>query len=143
MPTYVCTTSTGRLNSTQKQEVVQRITQIHAKEGGNVPEYLVQVIFNEVAPGNWFINKREVPGDQVWIRGDIRMGRSDEQKRKMCERMTAEFSEVTSIDASYVWVYICDVEKASEFGSVLPKPGEEGKWVAGLGKEVRDRYGLY
>lgn len=31
----------------------------------------------------------------------------------------------------------------AEFGSVLPKPGEEEAWVAGLKKEVRDRYGLY
>ncbi len=61
----------------------------------------------------------------------------------MCERMTAECSQATGIEPSYWWVYICDADKTSEFGRVLPKPGEEKEWVASLDKDVRDRYGLY
>lgn len=68
---------------------------------------------------------------------------SDEQKTKMCQRMTAECSKATGIEASYWWVYICDADKTSEFGSVLPKPGEEEAWVNSLSEEVRKRYGLY
>ncbi len=67
MPTYVVTVATGRFDASQKQAMVDRITQIHSQEGGNVPQYLVQVIFNEVTAGNHFINKRLVPADQVWV----------------------------------------------------------------------------
>ena len=85
MPTYVVTTTTGRLNKPQKEAIVQNITRIHSKEGGNVPEWLVQVIFKEVEKGSIYINKRN-QDDQIWIRGDIRAGRSDAQKTAMCER---------------------------------------------------------
>ena len=143
MPTYVCTAAANLFNPTQKQAIVDRISRIHSQEGGNVPEYLVQVIFNETQPGNHFINKQLVPPDQVWIRGDIRAGRSDEQKNAMAKRMMTECSGVVGVDASYFWVYICDADKTAEFGSILPKPGEEAAWVNGLSKDVRDRYGLY
>ena len=142
MPTYVCTTTTDRLNKTQKEQIVQKVTQVHAQEGGNVPEWLVQVIFKEVERGNIFINKRNAD-DQVWIRGDIRAGRTDQQKTAMAERMMNECAEAICIDKSYIWVYICDAEKTAEFGSILPEPGQEKAWVEKLPKEVRDRYGLY
>lgn len=85
MPTYVVTTTANRLGPLQKQAIVQNVTRIHSQEGGNVPEWLVQVIFREVEKGSIYINKRN-QDDQIWIRGDIRAGRSDEQKTKMCER---------------------------------------------------------
>jgi phenylpyruvate tautomerase PptA (4-oxalocrotonate tautomerase family) len=142
MPTYVCTTTSGRLNKRQKEQIVQNVTRIHSQEGGNVPEWLVQVIFKEVERGNIFINKRNAD-DQVWIRGDIRAGRTDQQKTAMAERMMNECAEAIGIDKSYIWVYICDAEKTAEFGSILPEPGQEKAWVEKLPKEVRDRYGLY
>ena len=142
MPTYVCTIVAGRLTDAQKEDIVKRITQIHSQEGGNVPEWLVQVIFKEVAPGNIWINKRK-QDDQIWIRGDIRAGRSDDQKTKMAKRMMEECGAATGIEKSYFWVYVCDAEKTAEFGSILPQPGEEEAWVAQLSKDVRDRYGLY
>ena len=142
MPTYVCTTTTGRLNKDQKEQIVHKVTRVHSQEGGNVPEWLVQVIFKEVERGNIYINKRNAE-DQVWIRGDIRAGRSDAQKTAMAERMMNECAEAIGIDKSYIWVYICDADKTAEFGQVLPEPGQEEAWVAKLPKEVRDRYGLY
>ena len=57
--------------------------------------------------------------------------------------MMNECAEATGIENFFFWVYICDADKTAEFGSILPKPGEEEAWVARLPKEVRDRYGLY
>lgn len=85
MPTYIVTTTTGRLKREQKEAIVQNVTRIHSQEGGNVPEWLVQVIFKEVARGDVYINKRNAD-DQIWIRGDIRAGRTDVQKTAMAER---------------------------------------------------------
>jgi phenylpyruvate tautomerase PptA (4-oxalocrotonate tautomerase family) len=70
MPTYVVTAAVGRLSASQKQAVVEKISQVHSQEGGNVPEWLVQVVFNEIQAGNHFINKRLVPADQVWVIGN-------------------------------------------------------------------------
>ncbi|KAK3705103.1 hypothetical protein LTR37_013470 [Vermiconidia calcicola] len=138
MPTYVCTSAAGLFTASQKSDIVERLTRIHSEEG-KAPQYLVQVVFNELAPGNHFINKRPVPNQQVWIRGDIRPGRTDEQKNAMATRMMDECAEVTGIDRSYFWVYICDAEKTAEFGSILPEPGGEKEWVENLPKGVRDR----
>ncbi|KAK5170959.1 uncharacterized protein LTR77_004103 [Saxophila tyrrhenica] len=143
MPTYTCTCSAGRLSPTEKQSIVNSITKVHSEEGGNVPQYLVQVVFNELAPGNHFINKRLVPKDQLWVNGLIRAGRSDAQKTAMVKRIMSECSEAMGVDPSFVWAYICDAEKTAEFGSVLPEPGQEKAWVEAIPKEVRDRYGLY
>lgn len=141
MPTYVVTHHTNRLQPAQKTNIVRAITQIHSQEG-RAPQYLVQVIFNPIPAGDWFINARPVPADQIWIRGDIRPGRTEEQKNRLCERMTAECAAAVGIEGSYVWVYIVDADKTSEFGKVLPKPGEEAKWLEEIDGSVRERYGF-
>ena len=143
MPTYVVTGAPGRLSASQKSDSVKAISRIHSQEGGGVPEYLVQVFFNEISPENHFINKRTVTADEMWIRGDIRPGRSDAQKTAIAERMMKGCAEVCGLDPSYVWVYICEADKTVEFGSVLPAPGGEKAWEEALPREVGERYGLY
>lgn len=121
--------------------MVDAITRIHSEEG-KAPAYLVHVLFNEVAPSNRFINRREVSADDVWIHGHIRAGRTNEQKAAMAMRMTSECAAGLKLDRSYVWVYISDLAQAAEFGSLLPAPGEEQEWYAALPQSVKDRYGL-
>ena len=107
------------------------------------PQYLVHVVFNEIPAANRYINKRQVPDQQVWIYGHIRSGRTDAQKTKMVERLMSECSEATGIERSYIWAYINDVAKAAEFGQVLPAPGEnEKEWEEAIPKDVRERYGF-
>ena len=163
MPSYVVTTSHARLSPTQKQGVVDAVTLVHHEEA-DVPAYLVQVIFHELPPTTatntttttkdhqpasssnhhyHYINRRPVSLDQIWIRGDIRTGRTDAQKTHMVERMLESCSRAAGIDPSYLWVYLCDIPKMAEFGSVLPDPGGERDWVETLGRGVRERYGLY
>ena len=141
MPTYTCTISPGRLSSSQKAEVVKALTRIHSEEG-KAPAYLVQAIFHEVAPENHFINGRPVSTEEIWINGVIRAGRTDEQKTAMATRMVKECAAACGIDESYMWVYISDLAKAAEFGSVLPGVGEENQWFAALPEDVKRRYDL-
>lgn len=141
MPTYICTVAPGRFSDANKTAVVDAITRLHS-EIGAAPAYLVHVIFNEVDPSNRFINSRRVSSDEVWIHGHIRSGRTDEQKAEMATRMTAECAEGFGLDKSFVWVYITSLDCASEFGSLLPAPGEERDWYAALPPAVKERYGL-
>jgi phenylpyruvate tautomerase PptA (4-oxalocrotonate tautomerase family) len=86
MPTYACSTAAGRLTPAQKTDIVRCITTVHHEETG-APRYLVQVIFYEVASGNHYIAGELARPDQIWIRGDLRSGRTEEQKGKILRRI--------------------------------------------------------
>ena len=89
MPTYVCSAARGRLTSDQRAEIARRITAIHHEETG-APRYLVQFIFYELAPDSHFVAGQPAPADQIWVRGDIRCGRTNEQKSRMLRRIVAK-----------------------------------------------------
>jgi phenylpyruvate tautomerase PptA (4-oxalocrotonate tautomerase family) len=90
MPTYACSAAAGRLTPAQKLEIVQSITAIHHGETG-APRYFVQVIFYDIAPANHYIAGQLAPAGQVWIRGDIRDGRTQEQKSRVQYRRASNF----------------------------------------------------
>lgn len=147
MPTYVCTVAAGRLSPDHKKAIANILTTVHNEET-QTSHLPVQVLFNEL-PGknknNYFINETTVSADQVWIRGDIRPGRTDEQKTAMVRRIVDRASEACGIERSHFWVYLCDVAKMAEFGSVVPDAGEsvgEEAWLKGLPGEVKERYHL-
>jgi phenylpyruvate tautomerase PptA (4-oxalocrotonate tautomerase family) len=140
MPTYVCSAATGRLTPDQKAEIVRSITAIHHEETG-APRYLVQVIFHDVAPGNHYIAGQPAPADQIWVRGDIRGGRTDEQKSKMLNRIMRDVGKASGAAAETVWVYLSDIpaQNIAEYGRVLPPPGNEDSWFATLPNALRDK----
>jgi phenylpyruvate tautomerase PptA (4-oxalocrotonate tautomerase family) len=124
MPTYVCSTAAGRLTPTQKTDIVRCITTVHHEEV-DAPRYLVQVIFCEVASGNHYIAGEPARPDQIWIRGDLRGGRTEEQKGKILRRIlqgVAKFAAAAAEEA--VWVYLSDIPATniSEYGRILPLP---------------------
>jgi phenylpyruvate tautomerase PptA (4-oxalocrotonate tautomerase family) len=90
MPTYACSAAAGRLTPAQKLEIVQSITAIHHGETG-APRYLVQVIFYDIAPANHYIAGQLAPAGQIWICGDIRDGRTQEQS---CQRVSCTAREL-------------------------------------------------
>ena len=142
MPTYACSAAAGRLTPAQKVEIVQSITAIHHEETG-APRYLVQVIFYDIAPGSHYIGGQLAPASQMWIRGDIRDGRSEEQKRRMLSRILQEVSRIGEIAEEEVWVYLSDIpaQNMAEYGRVLPVPGAENAWFATLSAALRERLG--
>jgi phenylpyruvate tautomerase PptA (4-oxalocrotonate tautomerase family) len=142
MPTYACSAPAGRLTPAQKVEIVQSITAIHHEETG-APRYLVQVIFYDIAPGNHYIGGQLAPAGQMWIRGDIRDGRTGEQKSRMISRILQEVSRTTEIGEDEVWVYLSDIpaHNIAEYGRVLPAPGGENAWFATLPAALRERLG--
>ncbi len=140
MPTYACSTAAGRLTPAEKIEIVQCITAIHHEETG-APRYFVQVIFYDIAPGNHIIAGQMAPAGQIWIRGDIRDGRTEEQKRRMLSRIMQEVSRTSGIGEDEVWVYLSELPARNivEYGRVLLPPGEEDAWFAALPGALRER----
>lgn len=140
MPTYVCSAAIGRLTSGQKAEIVRSITAIHHQETG-APRYLVQVIFYEVASGSHYIAGRPAPADQIWIRADIRVGRTGEQKSHMLHRIMQDVGKASGAADERVWVYLSEIpaENVVEYGRVLLPPGSEDAWFATLPDATRER----
>ena len=142
MPTYVCSAAAGRLTPLQKTEIVRVITAIHHEETG-APRYLVQIIFCDIGPDSHYVAGQSASADQIWIRGDIRGGRTNEQKNRMLQRIVQDVGRASGAAGDAVWVYLCDIPAANiaEYGRVLPPPGEEDQWFSSLPEAMRQRLG--
>ncbi len=140
MPTYVCAAAAGRLTPNQKTEIVRSITAIHHEETG-APRYLVQVIFYDVAPGSHYVAGRPAPVDQIWVRADIRDGRTNEQKTQMLRRIMQDVGKASGAAEETVWVYLSEIPAGNitEYGRVLLPPGSEDAWFATLPDALRER----
>ncbi|XYD12123.1 tautomerase family protein (plasmid) [Methylobacterium sp. NMS12] len=139
MPTYVVSTAKD-ITPEQCARIAESITVIHSVEA-TAPRYFVQVIFNKVEPGSIFIGGKAASPNHVWVRADIRAGRTREQKARMLRRIMQETSDILAVTDQDVWVYISDIPAHGvlEFGNVLPEPGEEEKWLASLPSDLREK----
>ncbi len=139
MPTYVLT-SARRWSAEERARIAESITAIHQVEA-DAPRYFVQVIFHGVEPGAIFIAGEPASPDHVWVRADIRSGRTREQKAGILRRIMRETSDILGISEQDVWVYVSDIpaEGVLEFGNVLPEPGGEEAWLAGLPEDLREK----
>ncbi|MCJ2133268.1 tautomerase family protein [Methylobacterium sp. J-026] len=139
MPTYAITTAKD-ITPEQRARIVESVTAIHAVEA-TAPRYFVQVIFHRVEPGAMFIGGAPASPDHVWVRADIRAGRTREQKARMLTRIMQETGAILAVSDQDVWVYISDIPAIGvlEFGTVLPEPGEEEQWLASLPSALREK----
>ena len=139
MPTYAFTTAL-HLTASQRAKLVESVTTIHQIEA-TAPRYFVQVIFHKVEPGSIFIGGEAASADHVWVRADIRSGRTHEQKARILLRIMRETSQILGVSEQAVWVYISDIpaQGVLEFGNVLPEPGGEDKWLASLPSSLREK----
>jgi phenylpyruvate tautomerase PptA (4-oxalocrotonate tautomerase family) len=139
MPTYAFTTMKG-LTQNQRERIVESVTAIHSKEA-TAPRYFVQVVFYEVGPGAMFVGGGPAPENHVWVRADIRSGRTKEQKAAIMQRLMQEASKILDVSTENVWIYISDIpeEGVTEFGAILPPPGGEERWLASLPPALREK----
>lgn len=140
MPTYVCWTRAGQLSPDQRRRIAKSITEIH-HEVGRAPRYFVQVIFNELQPHSHFVAGEEAEPSHIWIRADIRSGRTQEQKSQLMTRIADDVCAIAGAPRENIWVYISDIPGTSvmEFGHILPPPGEETAWFARLPPDLQDK----
>ena len=138
MPTYVCSLAEGSVNDDQKEAIASALSEIHSEETG-APSYFVQVVIEEKKPTQRFLGGTRVSG-QIWIRGDIRAGRTEEQRNAMMLRMMEEVGRITGVQDQDIWIYLCNLAPTDmvEYGHVLPKPGEEATWYDGLPKALQN-----
>jgi len=142
MPTYVCFTCADRLTPGQKERIAKVITHAHSEEAV-APSYLVQVIFQSLLPAQHFVGGAPGPQGQIWIRGDIRAGRTRAQRTRLQLRLAEEVGAIASSAPDDLWIYLNEMQPSNmmEFGHLLPEPGAEAEWFAALPEALRDRLG--
>ena len=80
-----------------------------------------------------------VAEDLVFDHGQIRSGRTPEQKRILLDAHTHAVTATLGVRQRTVWIYLLDLPPTNmvEYGHVLPEAGDELAWLASL--ETDDR----
>lgn len=102
-------------------------------EATDAPEFFVQTSFAEAESGRRYLVT--VAGDDhIWIRGDIRAGRSLAARRALMRSIMCGVARITGLDAQKIWVYLNELEPTDmiEYGHMLPAPSEEQAWFESL-----------
>ena len=138
MPTYVCSVPEGSVDEHRKAEIAEAISRIHSEETG-APNFFAQIVIEEKKATDRFLGPT-LASNQIWIRGDIRAGRTDVQRTRMMLRMKKEIGQITGAMDQDIWVYLCNLAPTDmvEYGHVLPRPGEEAAWYDNLPQSLRD-----
>jgi phenylpyruvate tautomerase PptA (4-oxalocrotonate tautomerase family) len=136
MPTYVCSVPPRKLDDSQKSEIADCISSRHSEATG-APPYFVQVVIEESPADRYLGGKKS--SDHIWVRGDIRAGRSEEVRSKMMLNMMKDINRITGISYDNIWVYVCNLAPTDmvEYGHVLPVPGKEKQWFEQLPESLR------
>jgi len=137
MPTYQVFTPAGALNDEGKQRAAQAITRAHCDATG-APPFYVQVIFAETKDADRYVGGGRF-NRHLWVRGDVRTGRTSEQRRAWLLALTRELAAATGWDPNAIWIDLCGIDPASilKYGQVFPPPGGEQAWLDALPADAR------
>lgn len=140
MPTYTCWSTVDTIPAEARQRIAQAITELH-HDVAVAARFSVQVLFNDLAPASIYVAGQQAQAGHVWIRADIRAGRTGEQKHELLDRIGTEVARILAVPREEIWVYINDVprENFTEYGRLGPQPGAEEHWFAALPAELRRR----
>lgn len=136
MPTYVVAAAEGRLDAQLKHAIASGITRAHSEATG-AQAFFAQVIFQDIAAGNHFLAGQPIASDHIFVHGEIRAGRTSEQKQRLLERIVTIVVDQTRTPSRHVWVYLSELPPSQmvEFGRVLPEPGREAQWLESMSAE--------
>lgn len=138
MPSYVCTTVTGRLSAGQRTRLADQITRVHHEVTG-APTSFARVAFHDVEPDTVFVGGAPLQHDHVFVVGHVRGDRPADMRAALITGLAAVVGRVAGVASTGVWVYLVELPAAAmvEFGHVLPEPGRERQWTAALPPEDR------
>lgn len=125
MPLYTCNSKSGAIPPEAKAKIAADVTRIHCDVTG-APAKFVHVFFFEDAP------MPPLAGKEAMLYGQIRHGRTDEQKAQICAEMKASICNHAGLGENAVQAFTTDTPASwvMEGGDILPEPGEEEAWLA-------------
>ena len=133
MPTYTVFTAAGALKAEARQRIASEVTRTHHEVTG-AQKFFVQVMFVDLARTDWFVGGAQVVPNTVFVHGQVRAGRSAAMLRSLLTGLRDAVGLSLDVPTTSVWVYIVEVPSVHmvEYGHVLPEPGGEAQWLAGL-----------
>lgn len=139
MPTYVVSTVGLSLSQEKKAAIAELITHSHNSNTG-APGFFAQVFFKAFDSQDHFLGGRQNTNPHIFVHGMIRAGRTIEAKKDLMAMVVAEAAEICGIGLEDVWMYVQDIDadQMIEYGRVLPAPGQEAAWRAGISKVKAD-----
>jgi len=147
MPTYSCFIAKGKLKPEQKKELADCLATVYHEVFG-LQRYMTQVIFHELATDDRYIGGHPVPSDVIWIRCDVREGRSEEQKAKLLHRIQDVVAKIGTVPRESVWIYFDDLPPMNimEWGHIMPHlrampafPENDTTWFDELSEPYKER----
>jgi phenylpyruvate tautomerase PptA (4-oxalocrotonate tautomerase family) len=137
VPTYVCQVPAGSLSVTQKSAIAKAISHKHSEATG-APPFFVQVVLEEKGSGERFLGGEPV-ANHIWIYGQIRAGRTKEQKTKLMLEIMRDVAKIAGLPEVSIWVYLNNLDPTDmvEYGHVLPEPGAEQEWFDRLPESLK------
>jgi len=130
MPIYQCAYQHGQLSGDMKAKIATAITDAHVEATG-APRVFVHVFFNEMPPGIAY-SAGEPDAKVTGITGQIRQGRTLDQKQKLIKQIVTSWTEITGQSPKQVIAGLTEIDSdiTMEYGLILPKPGDEPEWFA-------------
>lgn len=140
MPTYVCRAPLGLLGDQSKAELAEMITDVHSRVTGD-KRVFVQVIFLTMSSNDCYIGGKPLSSAHCFIEGHIREGLSAVVRAELISDILPATCQILGLPRYSVWIYLGELppRAMSEFGHLLPKPGDEEVWLASLPEEDRRR----
>ena len=108
MPTYRCIASPGLLNSARTAALASAITRTHSTVTG-APACFAQVVFEEVPEGRYFVGGAPLRGEQIFVLGHIRAGRSAGVLERVMTELVAAVAEAANLPRRKVWVHLAEL----------------------------------
>jgi phenylpyruvate tautomerase PptA (4-oxalocrotonate tautomerase family) len=138
MPTYTVHAPHGSLCVEKKRRLAREITRVHHETTG-AQRFFAQVMFVDVPADQWFVGGAAMTGEQIFIHGQIRGGRPLPMKQALLNRLIDVAVEQSGVPRNRIWAYLVELPPSvmAEYGHILPEPGSEAQWLAGLPGEDR------
>ncbi len=140
MPTYIVKFSNFNLSQKQKNLIASDITKTHSKYTG-ANTFFAQVIFQKNEKNAHYMGGKLIKTKEIFLNGQIRAGRTSKVKKQLILGLKRILIKNTNLRGDFVWVYLQDLlpDQMVEYGEVLPKSGQEKKWLNSLTPQLKNR----
>jgi phenylpyruvate tautomerase PptA (4-oxalocrotonate tautomerase family) len=139
MPTYTVFSKPGAFTEAQEEHIAEAITAAHAQATG-APRYYVQVILGVSNGCRRFVGGK--PSEkQLWIRGDIRAGRTDGQLADLMLELMRRVAQAAEIEEEDVWIDLNEIKPTAilKYKTVFPPAGKEDTWFGNLPEALQNK----